>query len=71
MLTDPQDFVVDIFSGSNTTGWVAESLGRRWLSVDINLQYVAGSSFRFAGDIRTAESCYSRILAGEELVIAP
>ena len=71
MLTDPQDFVVDIFSGSNTTGWVAESLGRRWLSVDINLQYVAGSSFRFAGDIRAAESCYSRILAGEELVIAP
>ncbi|MEZ0608129.1 site-specific DNA-methyltransferase [Fibrella sp. WM1] len=46
-LTEPGDLVMDIFAGSNTTGEVAESLGRRWLSCDADLQYVAASSFRF------------------------
>ena len=30
-LTDPNDLVLDIFAGSNTTGRTAERLGRRWL----------------------------------------
>jgi site-specific DNA-methyltransferase (cytosine-N4-specific) len=34
LLTGPGDLVVDFFAGSNTTGAVAEQLGRRWLSVD-------------------------------------
>ena len=34
MLTDANDLVVDPFSGSNTTGAVAEELGRRWISVE-------------------------------------
>ena len=33
-LTDPGDIVVDIFGGSNTTGEVAESLNRHWISID-------------------------------------
>lgn len=46
-LTDPQDIVLDIFAGSNTTGWVAEKLNRRWLSFDCNHGYLAVSIFRF------------------------
>jgi len=46
-LTDPGDIVVDIFSGSNTTGWVAEHLGRRWLSIDIDRGFAALSAVRF------------------------
>ncbi|MFO0965534.1 MAG: site-specific DNA-methyltransferase [Gemmataceae bacterium] len=47
-LTKPGQTVLDPFAGSNTTGRVAESLGRRWLSVEINPEYVAGSKLRFA-----------------------
>lgn len=47
MCTDPNDLVLDIFAGSNTTGQVAESEGRRWLSFELSREYVAGSAFRF------------------------
>ena len=47
MLTQPNDVVVDIFSGSNTTGQVAESEGRRWMAFEAVPEYVALSSFRF------------------------
>lgn len=46
-LTDPEDLVVDIFAGSNTTGQVAEAENRRWLSFDLDRDYVAASVFRF------------------------
>jgi DNA modification methylase len=46
-LTEPGDLVVDPFAGSNVTGAVAESLGRRWLAIDIDEEYVRGSSSRF------------------------
>ncbi len=46
-LTEPGDLVVDPFAGSNVTGQVAESLGRRWLAAEINGDYVAGSRLRF------------------------
>ena len=46
-LTDPGDLVLDIFAGSNTTGSVAESIDRRWLSFEQCREYVASSSFRF------------------------
>jgi len=47
MLTDPDDLVIDIFAGSNTTGWVAESEKRRWLAFDESRDYIAASAFRF------------------------
>ncbi len=47
MLTDPGDIVVDIFSGSNTTGEVAESLGRSWLSIELDRPYASLSAVRF------------------------
>lgn len=46
-LTRPGQIVLDPFGGSNTTGHVAEQLGRRWLSIEINAHYVAGSRLRF------------------------
>lgn len=46
-LTDPEDIVVDIFSGSNTTGFVAEAERRNWYSFDMEPEYVAASAFKF------------------------
>lgn len=47
MLTDENDIVLDIFAGSNTTGFTAETLNRKWLSFEINQEYLASSVFRF------------------------
>jgi DNA modification methylase len=46
-LTEPGDLVVDIFSGSNTTGSVAEEEGRRWLSSELDPQFARLSGVRF------------------------
>lgn len=54
-LTDPGDLVVDIFAGSNTTGQVAEQLGRRWKAFELDRQYLAASSFRFTGKLPSPE----------------
>jgi DNA modification methylase len=47
LLTAHTDLVLDPFAGSNTTGYVAESLDRRWISIEINEEYVADSRLRF------------------------
>jgi site-specific DNA-methyltransferase (cytosine-N4-specific) len=47
MLTDENDIVLDIFSGSNTTGFVAEALNRKWLSFELDRDYLISSVFRF------------------------
>ena len=49
-LTEPEDLVLDPFAGSNTTGAVAEALGRRWISVEQDSNYVKGSKGRFPQD---------------------
>ncbi len=46
-LTRPRQVVLDPFAGSNVTGQVAEALGRRWISIEINPDYVEGSRYRF------------------------
>jgi DNA modification methylase len=46
-LTSPGEIIFDPFAGSNTTGFAAENLKRRWLSVEINDEYVKGSKGRF------------------------
>lgn len=67
MLTAPGDVVLDIFAGSNTTGQVAQTEGRRWLAFELSKEFLAASAFRFIDkstghdDIR---SVYARILAG-------
>jgi site-specific DNA-methyltransferase (cytosine-N4-specific) len=50
-LTDPGDLVLDPFAGSNTTGFVAELLGRRWVSIDVSGDYVEQSRLRFQDPI--------------------
>lgn len=57
-LTDPNDIVLDIFAGSNTTGEVAEAEGRRWIAFDERRDYVASSVFRFLSD--SAPEAYMR-----------
>lgn len=46
-LTDQGDLVFDPFAGSNTTGSVAESLGRKWIGVEASMEYAVGSIGRF------------------------
>jgi DNA modification methylase len=46
-LTEPNDIVVDIFAGSNTSGMVAEREGRQWIAIEQDIEYLAASSFRF------------------------
>lgn len=46
-LTDEGDLVFDPFAGSNTTGQVSETLGRRWLASELSEEYLKGSMFRF------------------------
>lgn len=46
-LTDENDLVLDPFGGSNTTGAVAERLGRQWLAIEPELDYIRGSRGRF------------------------
>lgn len=46
-LTKPRHLVLDPFAGANTTGVVAESLKRRWISVEPVRDYVLGSRARF------------------------
>ncbi|PQV88429.1 DNA-methyltransferase [Cronobacter sakazakii] len=49
-LTEPNDLVVDIFAGSNTTGYVAEKENRRWLAFEQLPEYLNASIFRFLED---------------------
>ncbi|MDA8612273.1 site-specific DNA-methyltransferase [Flavobacteriaceae bacterium] len=68
-LTNEGDLVVDFFSGSNTTGEVAEELNRKWISMELDIGYVAASSFRFSDDDELNTSNYNKILNGEKVVI--
>ena len=47
LLTEPGDYVLDPFAGSNVTGYVAERLGRRWLACEREIEYIKGSRYRF------------------------
>jgi len=50
-LTDKGDIVLDPFAGSNTTGFSAETLGRKWISIDPVNEYVEQSMLRFNGSM--------------------
>lgn len=47
LLTDSGDCVLDPFAGSNTTGAVAEELGRQWIAIELDRQYAQDSGIRF------------------------
>jgi site-specific DNA-methyltransferase (cytosine-N4-specific) len=52
-LSEPDDIVLDPFAGSNTTGYVAASLERKWVSIDIKEEYSEQSKLRFKNFNRT------------------
>ena len=41
------DVVLDPFFGSGTTGWVAQRLGRKWLGIELNPEYIKIAEKRF------------------------
>lgn len=47
-LTDEGDLVLDPFSGSNTTGYCAEKLNRKWVSFEVKEDYVKQAEIRFS-----------------------
>jgi site-specific DNA-methyltransferase (cytosine-N4-specific) len=47
MLTDAGDLVIDPFGGSCVTGEVCERLGRKWVCVELEQQYLEGAMVRF------------------------
>jgi len=49
-LTEPDDLVLDIFAGSNTTGFVAEELRRNWMAFEIERAYLSASVLRFTSE---------------------
>ena len=65
-LTKPDDIIVDIFAGSNTTGSVCEQLNRRWLSFELNHEYLATSVFRFLSKDNDIYDLHSKLLQNIE-----
>jgi site-specific DNA-methyltransferase (cytosine-N4-specific) len=65
-LTKPGDLVLDPFGGSNTTGYAAEMLNRKWISVEASEEYALGSKGRFEGEKETK----SKSLGGRRNVAA-
>jgi site-specific DNA-methyltransferase (cytosine-N4-specific) len=73
-LTDPGDLVVDIFAGSNTTGFVAEQEGRYWLAFENEFQYLALSSLRFMpedSDENDLNLAYQKVMLGNSVEMIP
>lgn len=64
-LTDPGDKVLDIFAGSNTTGFAAEELARKWIAFEEDPSYLAASAFRFIDKLQNP----SEALALYEILI--
>jgi site-specific DNA-methyltransferase (cytosine-N4-specific) len=58
-LTRPGQTVLDPFAGSNVTGQAAEGLGRSWIAIEINADYVAGSQLRFDGAVPSKQGTTS------------
>lgn len=71
-LTEPSDLVIDIFAGSNTTGYVAEAESRHWLAFEERIDYLAASAFRFLPETTAGEvyrRLYDRICSGNTVKI--
>lgn len=68
-LTEPGDIVLDIFAGSNTTGFVAEELSRKWIAFEEDPAYLAASAFRFIDKAQhpiEALSLYENLICQQE-----
>jgi site-specific DNA-methyltransferase (cytosine-N4-specific) len=68
-LTDPDDLVLDIFAGSNTTGFVAETTHRNWMAFEESRSYLAASAFRFidsSANSSVITQLFNQLLHGRE-----
>lgn len=54
-LTDEGDIVLDPFAGSNMTGWVAEERRRKWISFEIEKEYLENSKLRWVDELPKAD----------------
>ena len=55
MVTDPGDLILDPFAGSCVTGEVAERLGREWICVELEEEYLRGAKGRFVPESRSCQ----------------
>lgn len=65
--SNPDDLVLDPFSGSGTTLVVSKKLGRRWIGFDLSADYIARGSARIA-EVEAGDALNG---APEPLVSAP
>ncbi|MBI3150132.1 MAG: site-specific DNA-methyltransferase [Betaproteobacteria bacterium] len=61
-LTKPGDSVLDPFAGSNTTGFVAERLKRKWTGIEIRNDYASESKLRFESAAEFASAARGQLL---------
>jgi site-specific DNA-methyltransferase (cytosine-N4-specific) len=50
LCTEPGDLVLDPFAGSNMTGYVAEQMGREWIALERDEEYLKGAQLRFVAE---------------------
>lgn len=68
-LTAPGSVVLDPFAGSNTTGFVAETLKRKWLAIESSQEYLIDSQYRFeTPDDPTIPELFSHGIHQEQLI---
>lgn len=65
-LTKPDDLVIDIFAGSNTTGSVAERLNRKWIAMEMSHEYLSSSVFRFINDADEPKKIFDKLMLSSE-----
>ena len=69
LCTEEDDVVLDPFAGSNMTGYVAETMNRRWIALEQNEEYLRGAALRFAGNIEhSVESLQPLNLAAQSSI---
>jgi DNA modification methylase len=55
-LTEPGDLVCDVFAGSNTTGFAAQLLGRKWVSFEKDKQFLRQCQIRLRHPVLKEQS---------------
>lgn len=63
LCTEENDVVLDPFAGSNMTGFVAETMNRRWVALEQNEEYLRGAALRFAGNLTTSDERLGQLQA--------
>jgi site-specific DNA-methyltransferase (cytosine-N4-specific) len=50
LLTEPGDLILDPFAGTNTTGFVAETMERKWIGIEAKAEYGRQAMLRFEAE---------------------